>query len=388
MGKKLLQATLMAALTSACSNQYIDSQSVQPEKAQVFESYVETIMNETSLPGLAVTVIDNGKIVSQRAYGYANVDSGRAMTIDTPMNIASISKPILGIGLLQLKDQGLLDFDKDINSYLPFKIDNPHTDGEKITIRHLATHTSSIADFYLESDYTEGKDSPIPLVEHVKGLLIPKGVRYDAGKHYLTTMPGTEREYSNLAAGLAGVIAEEVSGETLNTMMTKSLFEPLGMNHTSWIIGSYKEGELATRYKFEDCASHDKFCNTAYPHLGNPNYPDGGINASLSDLTILTLSILSEDFHRKNGLLTENSFEEMLELQLPETVSSRQRFFWRDRNGMTGHMGSDLGVATSLYFNRASGDAIIVLFNRDFDKVTGAAMKEIAEYAQQSIMLP
>jgi hypothetical protein len=71
---------------------------------------------------------------------------------------------------------------------------------------------------------------------------------------------------------------------------------------------------------------------------------------------------------------------EMFKLQLPDSLSTRQRFFWRDnKEGLTGHSGSDLGVFTSAYFDLEKQNAVIILMNRDVDAVTEKAMDEIRE---------
>ena len=110
--------------------------------------FIKAVMDEGNIPGLAIGVIKNNKVVLQQGFGFANVKSGQPITQDTPFNIASISKPIMGISLLQLVDQGKLDLDEDLNTYLPFTLDNPHVQGEKITLRSISSHSSGIADFY------------------------------------------------------------------------------------------------------------------------------------------------------------------------------------------------------------------------------------------------
>jgi CubicO group peptidase (beta-lactamase class C family) len=102
----------------------------------------------------------------------------------------------------------------------------------------------------------------------------------------------------------------------------------------------------------------------AYPQFGNPNYPDGGVNSSARDLALLAQSILGRGTTGSGRLLSPVSFEEMLKLQLPRNIDDRQRFFWRDRDGLTGRAGSDAGVVTSFYFDREKGNAIVVLMNR------------------------
>jgi CubicO group peptidase (beta-lactamase class C family) len=102
------------------------------------ELYLPALMEEAAIPGLAIARIKNGQTVLLQTYGKANIETGVPVTKDTLFNLASISKPIMGLVLLQLVDQGKLDLEQDINNYLPFRVDNPHTAEEKITLRHLA----------------------------------------------------------------------------------------------------------------------------------------------------------------------------------------------------------------------------------------------------------
>lgn len=387
-------------------------QLLRSESTQDFADFVPALMEEEAIPGLAIAVVRDHQVVHMQGYGFADVEARKPMTADTPMNIASISKPILGIVLLQLHDKGLLDLDADINAMLPFRVNNPNADGQAISIRQLATHTSGVADFYVVSDYQKGADSPTPLVDHLRGLLTPEGARYEGGAHYLTTAPGAEREYSNLGAGVAGAVAETVGRAPLAALAKTNVFEPLGMTNSSWLLADYRPGELATRYDVEQClpltslcasteqpkrnflirkifrpASSDRHFAT-YPQFGNPNYPDGGVNASARDLTMLAQSMLAGGKTRSGHLLSTASFDEMLKLQLPPSIDDRQRFFWRDRNGLIGHAGSDQGVYTSLYFDPAKGNAIIVLMNRTPDLQTEQAMARLFDRINRDLLRP
>ncbi len=207
-------------------------QEVASGHARDFDGFITALMAEESIPGLAIAVIKRRQVVRLEGRGFADVASGRPMTVDTPMNIASISKPILGITLLQLKDKGLLNLDADINAYVPFRVANPNFPSATITLRQLATHTSSIADFADPADYAPDVDSPILLTEHLRGLLTPEGKRYDAGAHYLKAEPGSVREYSNLGAGVAGAAAEAIGGESLAALGRDGIFAALAACRT------------------------------------------------------------------------------------------------------------------------------------------------------------
>ncbi|TPE62970.1 beta-lactamase family protein [Sandaracinobacter neustonicus] len=381
-------------------------QTTVSDQAPDFDSFVAALMEEGAIPGMAIAVVKDREIVHLRGYGFADVSSRTPMTPDTPMNIASISKPILGIVLLQLYDKGLLDLDADINPLLPFSVKNPHASGEPISIRQLATHTSGIADYYDTADYQPGADSPTKLNDYLRGLLSPEGARYADGAHYLDAKPGTLREYSNPGAGVAGAVAEAAGGAPLAALAKANVFEPLGMANSSWLIDDYPAGKLATRYEVSQCLPYTDVCASsvepklnfligklfrpteadrglsAYPQFGNPNYPDGGVNSSARDLALLAQSLLAQGKTGSGALLSRASFEEMLKLQLPPDIDDRQRFFWRDRDGLTGHSGSDKGVYTSFYFDPEEGDAIIVLMNRTPDLKTEDAMASVLKRAR------
>ena len=123
--------------------------------------------------GLAAAVIVDRQVVWTKGYGFADWRRTRPFTPGTMMNIASISKPFTGVAMMRAIQEGQLTLDADINTYLPFRVVNPHHPAEKITLRHLATHTSGIADrdeVYSRA-YHFGGDSPEPLARFVEQLL-------------------------------------------------------------------------------------------------------------------------------------------------------------------------------------------------------------------------
>lgn len=348
-----------------------------PSSFEAFDAFVESVRNENNIPGLSVAIIRGGETVHAKGFGLADVHAERAMSADTPINIASISKPILGILLLQLRDRGLVDLDTDINAYLPFRIDNPHVVGEQITLRHLATHTSSIADYYDAADYARGTDSPLALTDYLSLFLVPGGARYAGGAHYLKAMPGAVRQYSNPGAGVAGAVAEAVGHAPLAALARDSIFTPLGMKNTAWRIADFAANQLSKGYQEANGVLE------AHPPYGNPNYPDGGVFSSARDMARLLEVLLDGGRYPGGALLSDAAFAEMFRLQLSADISKSQRFFWRDRDGLTGHMGSDIGVFTAFYFDRATRNGLIILMNRAADKSSGAAMKQIAAEIRQ-----
>lgn len=380
-----------------------------PEQKNTSDSYkkladvVPALMEEVAIPGLAIAKVTAGTVTILETYGEANIDKDISVTENTIFNIASISKPYVGLALLMLVEQGKLELDRNINDYLSFKVDNPKVDSEIITIRHLASHSSGIEDYYDINSYGVNKDSDISLKEHLISFLTPKGKNYHDGKYFLPIAPGTARKYSNLAAGLAGHLVEEVTGLTLAEYSKQYMFPKLGMVTSRWLLHDLDLKNVAIPYEVEQCVPFFRLCADtesqelnfligkyvnpprhykhfiSYPHFGNPQYPDGGLRTSIKELSQSLALILNNTDINGKSLLSDNSYQTMFSLQLAEEVSDSQRFFWRDRNGLTGHMGSDLGVFTAMYFDIKSKTGVIVLMNRGVDAKASKAAMLIAE---------
>lgn len=175
-------------------------------------------------------------------------------------------------------------------------------------------------------------------------------------------------------------MAEAVGGKSLDDLARDGIFTPLGMKSSSWALQRYSPGALATRYEVRQCVALLKICATStQPKL---NYLIGSIFNPAAEYRSF------EAYPQYDGgeLLSPASFDEMLKRQLPAGLDERQRFFWRDRYGLTGHAGSDRGVFTSLYFDMEKGNAVIVLMNRTPDGDTEVAMERIFERVKVDLL--
>lgn len=96
--------------------------------------------------GLSVAVVKNDELVFSKGYGLANQETKRPATDESIFLIASISKTVTGMAVMQLAERGKLGLDTDINQYLPLKLTNPKKPNAIITCRHLTTYTATIVD--------------------------------------------------------------------------------------------------------------------------------------------------------------------------------------------------------------------------------------------------
>jgi len=369
-----------------------------------FNKCIEDIMLQFAIPGMALAKINQGEIEFTKTFGFANVAKGVEVNEDTLFHVASISKPIMGLSLLQLVDNGLLDLDEDINSYLPFEVRNPLFKDEKITLRHLASHTSGIKDFHDPTTFIANKDPKISLHRHLHSMLSIGGEKYEGGSYFFKQPPGFFRSYSNLASGLAGLLVESVTQMPLSQYSDEFTLKPLGADRAFWRLNDTDFDNIAVPYELNVCLPDTEICTNgdnqklndfineyvdfspsnirliAYPHWGNPQYPEGGLRASIDSLAHLMVSILNNQKANGDTFLSPGTYAEMFHSQPNEKLDPRQRFFWREgRSGLIGHMGSDLGAFTAFYFDPHSKDGFIILINRSSDERLAAAMTLIAK---------
>jgi len=112
---------LMVLVTVALLLVHVDFSS--PEK---LDDFIEAKMEAVEAKGLAIAFIENGQISWSNNYGHADVEAGIRVTDETVFQIASVSKTVTGVAIMQLYERGLIDLDVSINRYLPFGIVNPN----------------------------------------------------------------------------------------------------------------------------------------------------------------------------------------------------------------------------------------------------------------------
>lgn len=337
------------------------------------DNFIENKMRETGIVGIGAAIIVNKKLVFEKGYGYADKENQIPFTPATIMNIASISKTFTGVCIMKAVEEGLVSLDEDINNYLPFKIFNPNFPNEKITLRHLATHTSGLIDrhpIYAGTYYSEGK-KPDPLGAFLQSYFV-KGGKHYSKDNFLESKPGNIREYSNIGAGLAGYIVELRTGKKLNEYAKKHIFKPLKMSNTGWALADINIKKHAKLYKKQG----EKI--EQIPLYEVITYPDGGIRTSLNDLYKYFVSLLNDGMYKNTKILEKESIEEMLRFQhtennRPENVNIKklnQGIFWATKLGATriGHNGSDPGVRTFMLSDLNKEVGVILFFNTSLNE--------------------
>jgi len=174
------------------------------------------------------------------------------VTSDTVFQLASVSKTLTCAGIMALVEDGVIDLDADVNTYLPFEVHIPHAPSVPITMRNLLTHTSAISDRWQvwgtpwsePTLYFHG-DSPISLGDFCRSYFVHGGTRYRRRKNFYERPPGIGYAYSNLAVALAGFVAEAASGVDFDELCKQRVFAPLEMTDTGFRLADIETSNLA-----------------------------------------------------------------------------------------------------------------------------------------------
>ncbi len=354
---------VLAALLGLCASGILGGCWSPPPEANIDE-FIEYTMDFGKLPGFAAVIVKNGEVVWAKGYGWANIEEGIAVTPDTLFFTASIAKTVVGTAVMQLYEQGLIGLDANVNDYLPFSVRNPNHPDTPITTRMLLTHTSSITDpgdlaeFWYQLD-EEGADSPITLREFLEGYLLPGGQWYRQTENFSEGVPGTQAVYSNAAATLAAYLVEVRSGVPFDQYCKENIFQPLGMNETSYRLSDLDVSHIAVRYEYDAGRNSYK----PLPHVGHPAYPVGSIRTSVNEFARFLAAFMNGGELDGVRILKAETVEEMLtplEVELGPEMSMlgvegpALSWMYIERGGelVPSHSGGAPGVVTNTFFLR------------------------------------
>lgn len=236
-------------------------------KADIYsdiDTYLQSCMKSTHIPSMSLTIVDKDKVLFSQSYGDCK-------NSDIPFFLGSVSKSFTAACIMQLSEQGKINLNNNISTYIPNSFD-----GDKITIRQLLNHTSGLGEHQTLENYK---------------IINKQGVH----------------NYANVNYSLLGEIIEIVSGKSYNDYITENLFEPLQLSNTSATLNESMEngviGGYTNYWGFNIKRNHQ------YPSSKNAwiTVPAGYISSSTNDLG----KYLQMYLNGGNGILSEQSINKM-----------------------------------------------------------------------------
>lgn len=185
-------------------------------KVREFEAFAERMMEWQRMPGLSVAIV-HGDFRWSRGFGFADLENQVPATADSSYRMASVTKPMTAVAVLRLADEGKLDLDAEVQTYVPYFPRKPHP----VTVRQLLAHQGGISHY---RDYDkEGRIKDPKTTREAVAIFAD----FD-----LVNEPGTKYSYSSYGYNLLGAVVEEVSKQPFGTYMTEHVWKPLGMTST------------------------------------------------------------------------------------------------------------------------------------------------------------
>jgi len=309
-------------------------------------------LSQSSLPGAAIAIIQNGEVVATKGYGFANVEESIPVTPTTGFNVGSISKTIAAWGVMTLVEQGEIDLDAPVATYLTrWNLPESEFDETGVTMRRLLSHTAGLS---LHGYPGWGPDDTLPTLEESLS-----GKTNGPGAVELVMEPGTQWRYSGGGYTLAQLIVEEVTGQSFEDYVREAVLRPLGMASSDFHLSE----ELMSK------------SSLAYDQRGvptpNPRFTAqaaAGLHTTVEDLATFAAAALptGDGEVPGRGVLRP----ETIDVMLTPAPASNQSYglgysVTLKRTGLQGrgHGGSNRGWQALFEIVPDTGDGVVVLTN-------------------------
>lgn len=323
---------------------------------------IEAYAKDKTYPSFETAIFCGDEVLYTGCFGYSDVENQIPADEETVYEWGSTTKTLTWVSVMQLWEQGKLDLEADVRTYLPDDFFQHLSYDDPITMLDLMNHRAGFQD----TIYTMGvqDESKITSLYDTLKAIEPAQIN----------KPGTVTSYSNWGTTLAGYIVERVSGESYVDYVHHHIFEPLGMEHTAidaahtdnqWV--RQQRGKLKTYYVAEENGSErlENLGDAWYVLL----YPAGSATGTLGDLLKYGQSLVDENtplFEKSATLdymLSASSF--IGDTGIPNSCHGFIATQYAVE--VLGHNGSTIGCSANLCFNRETGIGTVVMTNQDLE---------------------
>ena len=334
------------------------------------DKLVEQGMRDQHVPGLAIGIVQDGRLVYARGFGRLALDRpGNPVTPRTLFHMASVTKPFVATAIMQLVEQGKVDLDAPVTKYLPyFRLSDPRY--RSITVRQMLTHTSGMPDV---EDY--GWDKP-----QYDDAALERYVRSLEGQKLLWD-PGTRFAYSNMAFEVLGDVVAKVSGMTFEDYVAAHILQPLGMNSSTLLLKKADPALLAAGYtKSRSGGKAELMPVAAYPY-NRMHSPSSNLLSSVEDMSRWAMANLNRGELDGKRILQSSTYDIMwkpaaeVEFCRPPGYTECRKagnhvgisWFLEEKNGhlIVSHGGGDDGFITAFWIIPDRKFAFVMMTNSD-----------------------
>ena len=321
--------SLLLIITAACSSEGQQKQDVNKLTTEI-DKYVGEAIERQKIPGMTILATRNDSIIYSRAFGVSSLDTSEPMKITNVFHWASVSKTFVATAIMQLREQGKINLDEKITTYLPY-FKQKDAFYKDITLRQMLNHTSGIGDV---EDYEWDKP------QHDDAAL-ERFVRSVADDKMLFA-PGKDFSYSNTAFETLGDVIAKVSGVSFEDYMKRNIFEPLEMNASSFF---YKDIPDSLRVSGHVWAMKP-ITSDVYPY-NRMHAPSSTLNSNVVEMSHYAIAHLHRGEYKGKRILSDSSYNLLWtnSVNLEGKPKVGISWFMEDRHGVktVSHSGGDTG---------------------------------------------
>ena len=373
---------LLVPQVVASDHQPDGSQGTTTDDFTPVDRMMKAFVQEHGVPGAAIAIMKDGRVLHEGGYGLADVAASTPVTPASRFRIASISKPITAVAIMQLVEQGKLSLSDNpfnlIGLGVEIRSDGRDPRLRAITIEHLLTHRAgwdrnvSQDPMFMQSRISKALElEQAPTPEEVIRYMIDQPLDFD---------PGTQYAYSNFGYCLLGRVIEQVTGKSYEAAVRERVLEPIGI--TSMAIGrSFPEERLEDEVVYHDQKERtvsswkepERRVPMGYIHDQEVMDAHGGWIATATDVARFAGAFSDLD---RSPLLKRDSIKQMWAPPTPERSASWYARGWLvNPTGNTcnaWHNGALTGSTSTIMVLRHDGYSWAVLFNTDYSKLNDA----------------
>ncbi|MBC7934763.1 MAG: serine hydrolase [Rhizobacter sp.] len=330
----------------------------QPHSRPALEKTIDSIALhqqwQADIPGLAVAVLMNNELLYKKALGVENLATGKKLTSLSDFHMASVSKPFAGTAILQLAERGKLQLDSSLVFYLPyFNMKDPRY--KKITIYHLLTHSSGMADV---SDYQWDKpQNDKDAAERYAKSFVDKELDFE---------PGSQFHYSNAAYNILAALIKHVSELSFEDYLYKNILVPAGMNSSSFLFSDIESGRRTASHIIDQ--DLQMAVSKSYPY-NRIHAPSSTLHSDLEDMLQWTKLFLNKGKINGRQIISESTWKQMLQPRFVVNEQYKVCFSWFETiiggRKIYFHSGGDLGYRTFVGFEPVEKIAIVLMGNNE-----------------------
>ena len=366
--RKISTAILLILLAGVCAfAQTSDSASVEARLQTELEPQINDAISKGRLPGLALGVVKNGKLVYAKGFGVSKLGSNTPVTSRSLFHMASVTKTFVATAIMQLVEQGKIDLDAPVTKYLPyFKLADDRY--RQIKIRQMLSHTSGIPDV---TDYHWDKP------EYDAGAL-ERFVRSFSNQKLIFN-PGEKFAYSNAAYEMLGDVIAKVSGESFEDYVQHHILTPLGMKDSTLVVREANPQLLTTPHVEQ---GSKVVVSKIFPY-NRAHSPSSTLYSSIEDMSRWAIANINHGELDGRRILKRETAELMTQ-PVAGALGMKEGMAWfiADLQGhrLVLHTGGDTGFESRLLLAPDDSVAVIGMTNSQLEthylqQFTNAALK-------------